>query len=55
MMARIKFEYGTWDNIMGYTCGQCGRIFPFIEGAMNHENDIDDNDGTCPNVEAPNE
>lgn len=47
-MALIKWEYGTWDNIMGYHCNQCYTYFPFVEGALNHEKEIDENNGICP-------
>lgn len=50
-MAIIKWEYGTWDNIMGYHCSQCHTYYPFIEGALDHEREIDNNNGICPYTE----
>lgn len=47
-MAIIKFEYGEWNSIMGYTCDQCGVICPFMEGALQHEKHIEENNGECP-------
>lgn len=47
-MATVKFEYGKWDSILGYVCSQCGCICPFVEGAIAHENAIDENGGVCP-------
>ena len=52
MMAIIKWEYGAWNSIMGYQCYQCGSYFPFIEGALRHEQEIEDNNGICPNKES---
>ena len=50
-MTIIKWEYGTWNNILGYQCGQCGTICPFVEGGIAHENAIDENGGICPRAE----
>uniref|UniRef100_A0A6H2A0C1 Uncharacterized protein n=1 Tax=viral metagenome TaxID=1070528 RepID=A0A6H2A0C1_9ZZZZ len=49
-MAIIKWEYGKWDNIMGYICGQCGKVLPFYQGGLAHEELIDENGGYCPDV-----
>jgi len=50
-MAIIRWEYGTWDSTMGYTCKQCGTIYPFWEGALKHEEAIGNNGDICPNVQ----
>ena len=50
-MARVKFEFGKWDNIMGYQCSQCGAFCPFVEGAIAHENATENNGGICPMAE----
>ncbi len=49
-MATVKFDYGKWDGILGYQCGQCGVIIPYIMVAIEHENEIDKNEGICPNA-----
>jgi transcription initiation factor IIE alpha subunit len=55
-MAIIKWEYGKWNSIMGYQCGQCGTYYPFTEAALKHEEAIDNNGGICPDAkEAPHE
>ena len=38
-------------NYLGFSCDQCGINFVFLEGACNHEGDIADNNGVCPNLE----
>jgi len=50
-MAKIEWEYGKWDCFFGYICDQCHRIFPFLPGALYHEEDIESNNGICPNME----
>jgi hypothetical protein len=50
-MATVKFEYGKWNSVWGYQCYQCGRMYPFIDAAISHENDIEENNGVCPQIE----
>jgi hypothetical protein len=55
-MAIIKWEYGKWNNVIGYQCSQCGKCYPFVAGALQHEEQIDNNGGVCPDApveEAP--
>jgi hypothetical protein len=46
----IKFEYGKWNNLLGYECPQCHCFCPFPEGGEKHDNDAKNNGGICPRV-----
>jgi len=41
---KIKFEYLRPTEI-GYSCPFCCALFPFVEGAMRHEAEIERNGG----------
>lgn len=47
-MAIVKWEYGKWDDLIGYRCNQCGKFYLSVEGGIRHENEIDRNNGICP-------
>ena len=53
-MATVRFEYGKWDSFWGYQCSQCGTICPFVQGAIHHEEDIENNGGVCPQIKEAN-
>ncbi len=49
-MAIIKWEYGTWNSVLGYCCNQCHTYCIFDGGALRHEEAIEENGGICPNI-----
>lgn len=50
MLLELKDINASW---LGFQCQQCKTCFIYIQGAVNHQCQIDDNRGVCP--DAPKE
>ena len=51
MTCRVILEDMTNTGFLGIQCDQCHACFPFVSGAVMHQEKIWDNNGICPDAE----